>query len=60
VTEIVIKLERGPDGQPAGHLRARPGSAAPFTGWLDLIRLLEDQLPAAGGHGGSDSPDGEP
>lgn len=49
MTEIVINLERGPDGQPTGQLRAPPGSAAPFTGWLDLIRLLEDQLPAADG-----------
>ena len=60
MTEIVINLERGPDGQPTGHLRARRDSAAPFTGWLNLIRLLEDQLPAAGGHGSSHSPDGEP
>ena len=60
MTEIVINLERGPDGQPAGHLRARPGSAAPFTGWLDLIRLLEDQLPAADGQDGSGGTDGEP
>lgn len=60
MTEIMINLERGPDGQPTGHLRAQPGSAAPFTGWLNLIRLLEDQLPGADGHGGSHGPDGEP
>jgi hypothetical protein len=60
VTEIVINFARGPDGQPTGHLRAQPGSAAPFTGWLDLIRLLEDQLRAADGHGGSGGPGGEP
>ena len=60
MTEIVINFERGPDGQPTGHLRAQPDSAAPFTGWLDLIRLLEDQLRAADGHGGSGGPGGEP
>ena len=60
MTEIVINLERGPDGQPTGHLRAQPASAAPFTGWLGLIRLLEDQLRAADGHGGSGARDGEP
>jgi hypothetical protein len=66
VTEIVINLERGPDGQPTGHLRAQPDPAAPFTGWLDLIRLIEGQLRAADGRNGSggrdDSggPDGEP
>jgi hypothetical protein len=58
VNEIVINLERGPDGQPTGRLRAQPGSAAPFTGWLDLIRLLEDQLRAADGHSGSADPNG--
>ncbi len=60
MTEIVINLERGPDGQPTGHLRAQPASAAPFTGWLGLIRLLEDQLRAEDGRGGSGAPDGEP
>ena len=60
MTEIVINLERGPDGQPTGHLRARRDSAAPFTGWLNLIRLLEDQLPATDGEDRSGGPDGEP
>jgi len=60
MAEIVINLEPGPDGQPTGHLRAQPGSAAPFTGWLELIRLLEDQLPTADGHGGSGGPGDEP
>jgi hypothetical protein len=44
MTEILIHLERGPDGQPVGYLRK--GSALPveFTGWLALIRMLEDEL----------------
>jgi hypothetical protein len=48
MTEIVINLARGPDGQPVGRLRAAE-RALPFTGWLDLIRLLEDELRLADG-----------
>jgi hypothetical protein len=44
MTEIVIKLERGPDDQPAGQLTTGSGQIIAFTGWLHLIRLLEDQL----------------
>jgi hypothetical protein len=45
MTDIVLRLERGPDGQPAGQLRTRDGQVVTFTGWLDLIRAIEDQLP---------------
>ena len=44
MTEIVINLERGPDDQPTGQLRTRSGQIIAFTGWLDLIRVLEDEL----------------
>jgi hypothetical protein len=64
MTTIVITLQRGPGGEPVGQLRAGPGPAAPFTGWLHLIRLLEDQLrqpppetSAAGGSTGPGPPD---
>jgi hypothetical protein len=59
MAEIVINLERGPDDQPVGQLRTGSGQTVQFTGWLNLIRLLEDELrlaphspgvgPAAGG-----------
>jgi hypothetical protein len=52
MTKIVIDLEPGPDGQPLGRLRAT-GRPLPFAGWLELIRLLEDELRLA-------NPDGEP
>lgn len=44
MTEIVINLERGPDDHPVGKLRTGTGQIIPFTGWLHLIRVLEDQL----------------
>jgi hypothetical protein len=43
MTRIVIDLAQGPDGEPVGRLRG-VGRELPFTGWLDLIRLLEDEL----------------
>jgi hypothetical protein len=47
MTQIVIQFEPGPDGQPAGQLTDGAGHVAAFTGWLHLIRLLEDQLAQA-------------
>ena len=47
MTQIVINLEPGPDGQPTRQLTAGVGQAVAFTGWLHLIRLLEDQLAQA-------------
>jgi hypothetical protein len=47
MTRIVIHLERGPDDQPAGGLTTEAGHTVEFTGWLHLIRLLEDQLSKA-------------
>ena len=44
MTDIVICLNRGPDDQPVGQLRAESGDIIEFTGWLSLIRALEDQL----------------
>jgi hypothetical protein len=51
MTEITINLARGPDGQPVGRLRVAE-RALSFTGWLDLIRLLEDELRLADGPAG--------
>ena len=44
MTNITIKLERGPDDQPVGGLKTASGQVIQFTGWLNLIRVLEDQL----------------
>lgn len=44
MTQIIIDLEPGPDGQPDGQLTTGTGQIIKFTGWLHLIRLLEDQL----------------
>ena len=48
MTEIVISLDRGPDNQPVGVLRRPTGDTVPFTGWLALVRLLDDELRAVG------------
>jgi hypothetical protein len=42
------QAERGPDDQPTGRLRNRSGLVVPFTGWLGLIRAVEDDLRATG------------
>jgi len=56
VTEIVIWLRPGPGGQPIGNLRSAPRPAAEFTGWLELIRLLESELRASDDAADSDEP----
>ena len=56
MTEIVIQLEHGPDGQPVGQLTTGTGQAVAFTGWLHLIRLLEDQLGPSPDGGAGDGP----
>jgi hypothetical protein len=49
MTDIAIHLERGPDDQPTGHLTTGSGRVRPFTGWLSLIRVLEDELRESAG-----------
>jgi hypothetical protein len=51
MAEIVIRLERGPDDQPVGEVRAESGRLASFTGWLALIRILEDEMSELPPHG---------
>jgi hypothetical protein len=60
MTVIVINLERGPEGQPVGRLRKESGQTVPFTGWLDLVRVLEDELRAAGEPAGTCASDNHP
>ena len=60
MTVIVINLERGPEGQPVGRLRKESGQTVPFTGWLDLVRVLEDELRAAGEPTSTCDPDNHP
>jgi hypothetical protein len=56
MAEIVIRLERGPDDQPVGEVRLASGRVAGFTGWLALIRMLEDEMRALPPQGTSPSP----
>jgi len=55
MTEIMISLRMGPDGQPTGRLRRDSGGVVSFTGWLELIRALEEELQSAGADPSSDS-----
>ncbi|HEX3490086.1 MAG TPA: hypothetical protein VHU92_12100 [Streptosporangiaceae bacterium] len=54
MAEIVISLLTGPDGQPVGRLRRASGRTMAFTGWLELIRALEQELEAAAADPSSD------
>jgi hypothetical protein len=47
MTQIVIRLGQGPEGQPVGQLTTSTGHVVAFTGWPHLIRLLEGQLTRA-------------
>lgn len=44
MAKIVINFDRGQDDQPVGRLTTGSGQVVQFTGWLSLIRLLEDEL----------------
>ena len=46
MTQILIHLEPGSDGQLAGQLTTGGGEVVAFTGWLHLLRLLEDEVRA--------------
>jgi hypothetical protein len=46
MTQILIHLESGSDGQLAGQLTTGGGEVVAFTGWLHLLRLLEDEVRA--------------
>lgn len=54
MAEIMISLRTGPDGQPVGRLCCASGRMMPFTGWLELIRALEQALESAAADPSSD------
>ncbi len=60
MTRITIDLGPGPDGQPNGHISGKVWRSTGFTGWLELTRLLEDELAAIEGGGGAQASAGEP
>jgi hypothetical protein len=60
MTVIVINLEHGPEGQPVGRLHKESGQTVLFTGWLDLVRVLEDEFRAAEEPTGTRTPDNHP
>jgi hypothetical protein len=60
MTRISIDLGPGSDGQPNGKISGKVWQSTSFTGWLELIRLLEDELASieagAGGTPTADEP----
>jgi hypothetical protein len=61
-----IEIELAPGPPPSGVVAVEHGPARPFTGWLELLRLLGDAVEAqpppglAGGDGGEVAPGGDP
>lgn len=44
MTRITIDLGPGLDSQPKGKISGSVWQSTSFNGWLELIRLLEDEL----------------
>jgi hypothetical protein len=44
MTRITIDLGPGPDGQPNGKVSGSVCQLTSFNGWLELVRLLEDEF----------------
>jgi hypothetical protein len=40
-----LEIERDGDAKVAGEVTAAGGHPTPFSGWLELLRLLEHGLP---------------
>ncbi|HUA40481.1 MAG TPA: hypothetical protein VMA32_02870 [Streptosporangiaceae bacterium] len=59
MAEIVIRLERGPDDRPVGQVLLASGRVARFAGWLELIRMLEDEIRALPPGGTAAGPSGD-
>jgi hypothetical protein len=49
----LVDISRDGDGRITGHVEGSNGGAIPFSGWLELLRLLEDRAPLAGVDGGA-------
>lgn len=46
--KLVVDIDRTADGHIEGRIQAPGGPALPFSGRLELLRAIEDALPAAG------------
>jgi hypothetical protein len=40
--QVLVEIRSDVDGRVHGSVTRPDGVAAPFAGWLDLLRLLED------------------
>jgi hypothetical protein len=44
---ILVDLERDPDGRVSGRIAGDDQQPVTFSGWLELLRLLEDRADAS-------------
>ncbi len=44
---FLVDLERDQDGRVSGSVAADDQQPVPFSGWLELLRLLEDRADAS-------------
>jgi hypothetical protein len=42
VQRFILEIGRDEDDRVCGHVASDGGSSVPFSGWLELLRLLED------------------
>jgi hypothetical protein len=42
--QFLLEIERDGDARVAGEVTAAGGHPTPFSGWLELLRLLEEGL----------------
>lgn len=54
--EMTVDLLRASDGRLEGTVTTDTGDRLPFSGTLDLLRLLEDLTPPPGAAGLPDGP----
>jgi hypothetical protein len=49
---FLVDISRDGEGRVTGHVEGSGDEPIPFSGWLELLRLLEDRAPLAGMDGG--------
>jgi hypothetical protein len=50
---FIVDIRRDGDGRVTGHVEGTGNTIVPFSGWLELLRLLEDRALLAGADGGA-------
>jgi hypothetical protein len=53
IVRFLVDISRDGDGRVTGHVEGSGDGPVPFSGWLELLRLLEDRAPLTGADGGA-------